>query len=380
MKKILLPAFSLFASVLAVQAQASAPTNLMVMRLGGVGQSLATSGNTMNLDEYTTTGTLVSTVVIPSSGTNAFICGGTSATEGYISLSANGKYLVWAGYNTNYGWASTSLSTSSGAAVARGVATLDGYGNYALAFTGNVESGSSIRGGVSDGLGNFWIEGGVTGIIYVGNNGPLATVSTSTANERCLNIFNGNLYYSTGSAAGTSPGLGLWEVPGLPTTAGGNNVNTNDGVQFGTTSPEDFVVNPTAGLAYLCDDDASTAGGGIIRYKLTGGIWVSNYTISTGSSGAYSVVANFSGANPVLYATVGGTSVSAGNTLVSITDTGSNSTPGAIAVAPAGYTFRGLSWAPGAYPLITNQPASGTNDYTQTSVLSVGVEGTAPFG
>jgi hypothetical protein len=373
MKKFVLPAIGLLASLLTAQAQSFSPTNLVVMRLGGPSQTLATSGNTMNLDQYTTAGTFVNSVTIPDSGTNALICGGTSATEGYISLSANGKYIVWSGYNTNRGSVSVALSATGATTNSRGVATLDGNGNYILQFAGNVESVGSIRGAVSDGSNNFWIEGANTGIIYVGNNSPLVTVSTSTANERCLHIFNNNLYYSTGSAAGSSPGLGFWEVPGLPTVAGGNNVNAAGG-QLGGTSPEDFVVNTNLGIAYLCDDDASSSGGGIIRYTYTGGIWVSNYTISTGTGGAYAVVVDWSQTHPVLYVTVGTSTVAAGNALATITDTGASASPTVLATAPTG-TFRGLSWAPGAGPVITAQSGSVIFDVGQTATFSVTATG-----
>src|ERR1700722_18661056 len=111
MKKFVLPAIGLLASLLAAQAQVYSPTNLVLLRLGGAGQTLATSGNSMNMDQYTTHGTFVSSAAIPSSGTNALICGGTSATEGYISLSADGRLIVWSGYNTNFGSYSVALST-----------------------------------------------------------------------------------------------------------------------------------------------------------------------------------------------------------------------------------------------------------------------------
>lgn len=378
MKKFVLPAIGLLASLLSADAQVFAPTNLVVMTLGGPGQTLATSGNAMNLAQYTTGGTLVNTVTIPDSGANALICGGASSTEGYVSLSANGQYLVWAGYNTNFGSYSVALSTTGSSTNFRGVGTLDGYANYTLQYAGNIFSATSIRGAASDGTNNFWVNGGNTGIIYVGHNSPQATVFTASANERCLNIINGNLYFSTGSGTGV-PGTGFWEVPGLPTTTGGGTIYDAGG-QTGGTSPEDFAVNTNLGIAYLCDYDASTAGGGVIRYTYTSGAWVSNYTLITASGeGAYSVAVNWSGAHPVIYATVGVSTIAAGNSLVTFTDTGASSAATVIATAPAGQTFRGLCWAPGAAPDITAQPASLTNDYGQSAVFSVTSGGTGPL-
>lgn len=374
--KRFLPSLCLFSTLMAAQAQVFYPTNLAVMTLGNNSQSLTTQGNTMNLLQYTPSGTLVSSTAIPDSGTNALICGGSSVTEGYLSLSADGRYLVWSGYNTNRGSITTTLQSTGANTNWRGIGTLDGYNNYTLQFAGNVESATSPRGAVSDGLGNFWLNGGVTGIMYITGGAVQDTVYSTSSNERGLKIFNGNLFFSTGSGAG--PGTGYWEINGLPTAAGSGTLVTG-AIGHGGSDPIDFTVNTNLGIAYCCDYDTTAAGGGIIKFTYSGGVWTSNYTLSTGTLGSYAVVADWSHANPILYATVGAATPAAADTLVTITDTGAGATPTVIATASSSQTFRGLAWAPGSSPLVTTQPATLTNDYGQTGTFTVAVSGSAPL-
>lgn len=374
--KRFLPSLCLLSTLMAAQAQVFYPTNLAVMTLGNNSQSLTTQGNTMNLLQYTPSGTLVSSTAIPDSGTNALICGGSSVTEGYLSLSADGRYLVWSGYNTNRGSITTTLQSTGANTNWRGIGTLDGYNNYTLQFAGNVESLTSPRGAVSDGQGNFWLNGGVTGIMYITGGAVQDTVYSTSSNERGLKIFNGNLFFSTGSPAG--PGTGYWEINGLP-TASGSATLVGSAIGHGGSDPIDFTVNTNLGIAYCCDYDTTAAGGGIIKFTYSGGVWTSNYTLSTGTLGSYAVVADWSHANPILYATVGAATPAAADTLVTITDTGAGATPTVIATASSSQTFRGLAWAPGSSPLVTTQPETLTNDYGQTGVFTVAVSGSAPL-
>ena len=88
--------------VCSLQAGPFSTGNIVVSRVGTPGGTL--SGGTaarVFLDEYTPSGSLVQSVALPisSSGSSAALTvQGTSTTEGVVTRSENGNYLVVAGY------------------------------------------------------------------------------------------------------------------------------------------------------------------------------------------------------------------------------------------------------------------------------------------
>ena len=113
-------ASSTAAVLVALQQTTFFPSNLVVLRNGDGAQSLASSGNTLFLDQFTANGAFISSMNIPDTGTNALIISGNSSTEGYMTLSDDGKILVIAGYNTNRGAISSSLGGALSALVRLG--------------------------------------------------------------------------------------------------------------------------------------------------------------------------------------------------------------------------------------------------------------------
>ncbi len=388
---------ALIASLSAAQAQYFNQGNLAVVQMGTATQP-GGDGEPVSIVQFTTAGVQVGTPLsLPSTGANAFILD-NSATEGFMSLSANGGYLVLGGYNTNIQTSSLTGFTSTN--VFRAVATIDGYGNFALPITNShIYSTFNIRGAVEDASGNFFVSGsggtgatianGEIGIIYVGNSSletNLTVTETGTGNERCLNIYNGNLYLSTGSGSGLF-GRGIYMVSnslsgGIPTTTGSTANNTNI-MQTGSTSgPYDFVINPSGTLAYVAEDNL----GGIINFTSTGlpgALWVSNYTISALTPGApaadtnaEAVTADFTQNPPVIYATTG---EGVGDRLIQIVDNGPSSTATLLATAPAGTIYRGVRFVPAAYPVVSTPPSPVEVDAGETASFSVGVTGTPPY-
>src|SRR5436190_4019989 len=97
------------------------PGDLALVRLGDGSQVLATTGNTIFLDEYSTAGAVVSSTKIPDTGFGtALIINGTATSEGALSLSADGHHLTIAGYQTNRPFGS-SVSGATSTALHRGV-------------------------------------------------------------------------------------------------------------------------------------------------------------------------------------------------------------------------------------------------------------------
>lgn len=329
--------FALLIASLSAQAQFTAG-NLVVLQEGTGAAALTSAGTAIFLDQYTTSGALVNALAIPTAGSTALVNSGTATSEGGLTLSGNGQYLVLAGYNTAAGTAGVAASTS--ATIARGVATVDAGGNYSLAATTSSSfSANNIRSGASDGSGNYWAVGGNSGTVYLGG-GTAASVQTTSANNRILQDIGGNLYFSTGSGT-----RGIYSISGTPTTASSASILFATGA---SSSPYDFAFNAGQTIAYVADDNTSAAGG-IQRWDLISSVWTLSYTLGTGVAniGARGLAVDFSGGNPIVYAT---TAEGSANRLISITDTGAGSTATTLATAGINTIYRGLDFAPTAVP------------------------------
>ncbi len=313
-------------SLSTVQAQFTAG-DLVVLREGTGSSALTSAGTAVFLDEYTTLGSLAYTVPIPSTGAGELVNSGTAASEGQLSLSANGQYLVLAGYEAAAG--TTGVAGSTSASTPRGIATVNSAGTYSLAATSSTAySGNNIRGGTSDGAGNYWGAGAAAtgGTVYMGTGTPAQIVSS---NSLAIQDFGGNLYFST--AKGTP---GIYKFSGTPTSAA-----TPSLLLAGVANPSDFAFNAGMTIAYV----ANTAGG-IARYDFSGSSWSLDYTLDSGT-GMNGLAVDFSGVNPIVYATT-----ESGTSLIEITDTGAGSAATILATAAANEAFRGLEFAPQPAP------------------------------
>jgi hypothetical protein len=362
-----------------LSANGFSQNDLVVERVGDGSAPLSNASTAIFLDELTTAGTAVQSLALPtangaSPATNPITAAGTSTAEGQLTRSADGKYLTVPGYDTGPGTASIASSTS--ATVSREVGRVDGNGIVDTTTTmSNRYSGGSIRGAVSSNGTDIWDSGANTGIVYetLGSTGTTSTlVSSTTANTRVVNIFNGQLYYST--ASGTP---GIWTVgTGLPTAS---STTSNNLISTGSTSsPYGFAISPDGKTIYVADD-TSGATGGVEKWTSATGAASSFtlvYTLSTSTggttgTGARGLVVDFSGANPVIYATTTETSA---NRLVTIVDTGASATATLLATAPSSTAFRGVAFAPytagttvlDILPANLSQPEgnSGTTNFT----------------
>ncbi len=405
MKKILIATLALVSCVLSTQAQYFTNGNLAVVRIGGPGQSVTTSddGNSVSIDQYTTSGTLVSSLLIPSNGPNALVLNG-SAYTGYMTLTPDGTRLVIGGFNTSTPYISNGLPANVGLTsstnVPRAIATIDGYGNYALPIVNFMMFNTYTLTGVASDGSNFWATGtGATtnangvnayGVVYCGTPAAPATNEVLTglfSAGRSLNIFNNTLYvtaYTSNTSYPQAGGFMLANNAGaLPTTAAA----FSQAFQTGTTAtstPSDLAIDPAGTTAYLADYSF-----GIVKFTYNGSAWVSNYTVyptntgystASGSFHAISLTADFTQNPPVVYATTGETIT---NRLVMFQDTGMTPTVINLAsnlnVSGAGgmtNTFRGVRFVPGAPPLITVQPASAVQPADGSATFSVTALGT----
>jgi len=340
------------------------PSNLAVLRLGDGVEMLTNSGNTLFLDQFASDGAYVSTMALPDSGASSLLISGVATSEGYMTLSGDGRLLAIAGYNTNIGVLTSPLDSYPSAAVPRGIGTIDGAGNYTLAARSSAAySAANFRAGATDGSNNFWGAGSADGTWYFGNTAGAATVQTSFANCRVINMAGGNLVFSTQS--GTNDGL--YFLNGLPETSAATNLLFYTGV----SAPEDFAINAATNLVYVADDSAN---GGIQRWQYGGGIWTFPYTLGSGAAGigARSLAVNYSGAYPVIFAI---TAETAGNRLITITDKGADSAAVTLATCPAGELFRAVKFAPLLIPFPAPSLTAPTLAGGQFSFNLAGVAG-----
>jgi len=314
--------------------------DLIVLQVGN--GSISSSGAPGYLNDYLTIGGALQTqVALPTTGASALIFGGSSY-EGSLSVSADGKNIIVGGYNVALGSFSGTIDSSSSSTVPRAVGSVNAAGAFTLDVKTTQFSTSTIRSAVSDGAGNYWAGGGASGIVYLGTNSGAATISTVSTSTRTLNLVNGNLCFTE---SGSSPGPGVMAFGNEPTTAKSPSVIVST-AGLGTASPEGFAINPAMTIAYVINNSASSSGGGVQRFNWNGSAWVYAYTLSytlTSSDVLYFMTADFSGANPIIYATSG---ESTANKLVTVTDTGAGSTFKSLATAPSGDAFRGVVLAP----------------------------------
>jgi hypothetical protein len=252
-----------------------------------------------------------------------------------MTLSGDGKLLVVAGYNTDRGVLTNSLSSSPSAEVPRVIGTIDGGGNYTLAASTSADYNTdNLRAGVTDGSNNFWGAGSGGGTWYFGNTSGAGPVQTNVANCRVINIVNGGLVLSAQS--GTN---GLYSMAGLPETLVVPNLIFATG---SSSSPEDFAFNAAANLAYIADDSSK---GGIQRWEYDGVAWTNIYTLATGvtGTGTRSLTVDFSGARPIIYAI---TAETVTNRLIAITDAGEGSAVVTLASCPPNELFRAVKFGP----------------------------------
>ena len=353
---------SLNVSSTALQLQ---PTNLVVARVGDGAQTLRDAGNSMFLDQFTTSGTYINTVVIPDSGTNALIARGSnganiSSLGGMTALTRpeNGQFLVLNGYYTNYDPNATLVlggGTAGDQAIPRAVATLDPLAQFVIRAQAVYPdiAANAFRCAASDGVDEYW---GATGganipVYYFGTETTPGAIQISNGNARMVNLFNGKFY-----ACLANEGLFRFDGKPHPGDSFTLDIAYSTGAANGGSGSCDFSVSPDGNTIYIADG----RNWGSMVINTNGGIQVftnngsGGYPISrvlkpdpNGTAGALYVTVDYSQLNPVVYAT---TCVASQNELVMIVDDGSNGGAGTttvLATAGPNQEFRGVRFGPG---------------------------------
>lgn len=332
----------LAAAALATPAMADfIPGNLVVSLVGDGSAALTNAANPVFLSEYTTAGSLVRSLALPTAASGAnrrFSVSGSATSEGHLSRSTDGRFLVIGGYDAAIGTASVVSTTS--AANPRVVARV-GFNDAIDTSTalGDAYSANNIRSVFTTDGADIWTAGTASsggGVRYTTLGATTSTqLSTTITNIRVVNIFNGQLYVS--SSTGAFQGVSAVGT-GIPTTSG-QTITSLAGMPSTASSYDFHFAN--ASTLYIADDRTSAAGG-LQKWTFDGSSWSLQYTLSSGTNiGLRGLVGGDDGSgNALLYA------ISTDNKLVSVIDTGAGSAFSTLATAPANTAFRSVEFAP----------------------------------
>jgi len=318
--------------------------NIVVYRVTS-GSTLANSATAAYLDEYTTSGTFVQTIALPSTGATtgnrALNCSGSATSEGQITLSPDGQYITCVGYNANVGTASVVSTSNNGGTsdVSRVVGRVD--------FSGNVDSSTALVGTSASPMftannircavfnsGSFYVAGAAAPFVGVASfGGNTATSVVGSGSIRNVNIFGGDLYYCISST--------ISKISGLPATA-----SAGTAIITGLTSAYGFAFLDVGntGAVNTC---YVTDGTSLKKFALSSGSWVAKGSATTTTG--LGLAAKVSGSNVILF-------VSSAGKIETITDSsGSAGTLSGTATAltlsggPAlsgSSALRGIAFAP----------------------------------
>jgi len=334
-----------------VEAAPIGQGNLLVYRVG-TGSALTSAAQAVFLDEYTSSGSFVQSIAMPTavSGSNKMLtASGTATSEGELTISPNGQFIALTGYNAAAGTASVAGTAS--ATVSRTVGIVNRSGAVDTSTSLNAFSANNIRSAVTSDGNQIWLSGANSGVLTttVGSTGTSFTaVATTVANTRQLEIFGGQLRVSTSSGSAVRVGA---VGSGLPTTSGQSIVNLPG---FPTTgSPYAFyMADLSTGVAgldtlYVADD-----GAGVTKYSFNGTNWSSKGTVGAAADSYRGLTGAVTGNGVQLFATrKGGSAAAGGGELVSFLDaSGYDGTLVApinlLAAAGANTAFRGVVLVP----------------------------------
>ncbi|MBI5850489.1 MAG: hypothetical protein HZB39_05545 [Planctomycetes bacterium] len=316
-----------------------APGNLVVVRVGDGTFALTNAAQPVFLEQYDTTGQFVGTIPLPTSVNGAqrrVTNSGTATSEGFLTQSADGRYLISVGYDATPG--TTSIATSASATVNRVVVrtSLDGTVDSSTALT-DAYTGNNIRSAASDDGTRFWTSGPSNGPRFVLGLGQSTStqLSTTVTNTRVVDVAFGQLYVSSATTAlrgVASLGIGLPTVPGQTATV------LPGFPSDASASNYDFFFADASTL--YASDDRTTGLGGIQKWVFVAGTWVLQYTLTPATNvGCRGLTGSVVAGVATLYAT---TTQGAANQLVSVTDTGATSMFTTLATTGANQVFRGL--------------------------------------
>jgi len=369
MKKIILAALVLAAATGAIHAQSPAflPGQLAVLRAGDGVIEQHVKQAPLFIDQFDPkafNAAPTSTVPIPTNGANSFFFNSHGATEGMLTRSVDRRLLAFAGYG------GVNLLEKPGTPslldIQRGFCTVDAAGTIHTFLYLPHDSSEKVnpRGVATDGTNNFWGSGNAGGTLYFNPSDGKGTIQFQPfQNSRAARIINHVLCITLNGADGTAidEPAGIYQftdtsgktLPAPRQTDAAINLVVPASAPF--TKIAGFDMNPDNTIAYMADTVA-----GIQKYLKTGNGWKLAYSFAipqtipaaeNRASGCFGLVADFSGAAPVIYATTtegyGGRVNS--NRVIRIVYTNAAAVVTTLAQAPGtNIAFRGIDFTPEA--------------------------------
>ena len=354
------------------------PGNIVVYRVGAAApnnSALATNGSPVFLDEYTPAGSLVQTIAMPTTldGLNRpLVANGINAGDGFLTRSADGRYLLLTGYDRALPAASGPLPSQPSSAINRVIGRVDWLGNVVTSmgltdFTGGIHTVAS-----PDGT-RLWM-GGANGAIRRANYGVSTSsfvLAAGSDEVHQLHIFNDQLYASTESrvaAVGTGLPTSMSTLSSPPELAHSN--------PYGFYYADLSAAVPGLDTLYVADE-----GAGLRKYSLYDGAWTLTGTVGTAADKYRGLTATTEGNTVTLYAIhSGGTTQNGGGHLVKLVDASGYN--GVLAASPtifatAGHqtAFRGIAFAPytdNNAPILDTSGSPSLTTITQVAVNNQG--------
>ena len=313
--------------------------------------------------------------------TNLLTSSGSQPGNGFIN-SYNGLLGV-GGYNVAVGTGSVSLGAAGNNKAVNILAPSTNVVNRFLlnnAATIPFNSGQ-IASVIPVTSNTFYVSGSASGSnlqgLYYYNGSDFVPIITSIP-IRALEIFNGNLYYST--ASGTP---GVYQLgTGLPTST------ATATLLYGIASldPYGFSISPDGCTMYIANNLSTNRQIGKYTKNTTTGVWSYSYRYNSGNDAGIGLVVDYSSTNPIIYATLttATASTSYGTKIAKLIDNGTtiNATGGWVVTAPSNTKYAGIDFAPNLNPVITTQPTNLTaclSDNLSISVVASSYTGTLTY-
>jgi hypothetical protein len=332
---------------------AGTANNILIERFGDGTTTLANTGAAVSLLEYTAAASLVTTVSFPTSGANRLADSGTAGSQGFFG--ARGGIVAVAGYDAPI--PTTSLVSATGINRVANIFNSDltlanstrySFGDKTVVASGNLRSILPLTASTG------YLSGDNSGVSYYSGT---SITSILAGNFRIAEVYDGQLYYSTGSASGGATKGIIKLGTGTPTSAATRTL------LFEASSPYGFVIfdtntDGTPDLAYVCDDSTASAtptatvGGGLKKYSYNGSSWSHAWTLRTAvapstllaaanANACSGLTGSYSGTTATLYFTEA--TIASNNRVMQVIDSGTTPTSATtIATAGANYWFRGV--------------------------------------
>jgi hypothetical protein len=197
-------------------------------------------------------------------------------------------------------------------------------------------------------------------------------LSRTVTNIRAVNIFNNQLFVTSGSpsfkailSVGTDVPTDTGQI--ISVLAGFPNQSTS------TNDPYAFAIKPGTGdIAYVADARSKTNGGGVQKWILTGNTWNLGYTLDSGlTTGLRNLIVDWSTTNPTIYCVNGDsyTKNMPGNKIIAVTDLDSTSAFSVLATAAPNFMFRGIAFAPEPSATVTTYTFTGNGNWNVATIV-----------